>query len=119
MKSERGSALVEAIAMMALLALLISALFSIALTIQTQNELRHAAALAARSGAIAGEESAKEKARDLLQGKQVGQSFSIVKSDGPFYFEVRLTQYVRTIFGVRRVAVTGHSLMESWSPPKI
>lgn len=110
-RDDQGSALVEAIGMMALAALLISAIFSIALALHSSNELRHAAALASRAGAIAGADRADEQVK-LLVKSPVAQEFHLISCGGLSYFEVRLKRDIRTIFGTRTVSATGHALVE-------
>lgn len=106
-----GSVLVETIGMLVLIALLVVGLFTVSLVLLKENSLSHAAALAARSGAIGGSSAARAKVHSLL-GASVEEKSGQVERAGISYFEVELSQTVLTIFGPRRLLARAHAIAE-------
>lgn len=109
--SDEGSALVEAIGMIALSMLVICLLVEVAITVQTSNALAHAASIAARAGAIGGEAVARDRVERFLSSG-VESQFRISESNGLCTFEVRLRKEVRSIVGKREVERYGHAICE-------
>lgn len=110
-RGDEGSALVETIGVMALLGVLVVGLIQTALVIKEQSSLTHAAAIAARSGAIVDESAARSRVSHIL-GQQADARFELLVRDGVTYFEVRVTKKILTLIGWRGLEGIGHAVVE-------
>lgn len=108
---ESGSALVETIGTLGLIALITMALFQIALTVKVSHQLGHAAAVAARAGAISGDALAQERLFRLV-GPAVEAEYLTSESEGVCTYLVKLRQEVSTIFGKREIVGAAHAICE-------
>lgn len=109
--SDQGSALVESIAVMALIALLATALISLSQAVQTHLYLTHVATLGARAGAIGGKELAVNRVARLVDAPVKSRYWRSEKASLCF-FEVELSRSMRTAFGTREIKARAHAVCE-------
>lgn len=111
-KSDHGSGLVEVIGMLGLVALITVAIFEISLTVHVGNELTHAAAIAARAGAISGQSVAHVRLERLLDGP-FQQEMGEIEIAGLCVFEVKVTKAIKGVMGERKVVGIAHATCEA------
>ena len=111
-KSDDGSGLVEVIGMLGLVALIAIAVFEISLTVHVRSQLTHAAAIAARAGAISGQSVAHVRLKRLLDGP-IQEEMGEVEIAGLCVFEVKVTKAIKGVMGERKVVGIAHSTCEA------
>ena len=107
---ESGSALVESLGVIALTALVLVGLLQLGFVTQRQSSLAHAAAMAARAGAIADDQAARTRLAELVPSAD--SRLREVSIGGLDLYEVEVTETLRTIMGERQVRAVAHAKRE-------
>lgn len=98
--------------MLGLVALIAIAVFEISLTVHVRSQLTHAAAIAARAGAISGQSIARARLERLVDDL-VEEEMGEVEIDGLCVFEVKVTKAIKGVMGERKVVGIAHSTCEA------